>query len=300
MNRSIDRRTATKVAIGGGVLAMTLDFSTQHGCAAEDWPDFSFIIVTDTHVGYKNGDSARRQWKKTAEELAKAKGDFILHLGDLVDKGQEDQYPVYKEIRDTIGKPFYEIPGNHDSQDLFEKYINQTSDRSFDHGGVRFVLFNNASAESHDGFITDSQNEWLQKEFEEAVEKSLRILICAHVPIHNNRHPDRGWYVKPENGQTKFYQLIDRYSDQVLAIFHGHFHNGIRGWEDRSPLHEILFPSALYNLDRGLEEKDAPGYNLKEFRPGYVLATFAKGQLNLRYQVTGEGDSAEKILDWID
>lgn len=298
MNHSIDRRTATRVAIGVGFGAMTLDFSSQPGHALEDWPDFSFLIVTDTHVGYKNGDSARKQWKKTSTDLARAKGDFVLHLGDLVDKGQEDQYSIYKEIRDTIGKPFYEIPGNHDPQDLFEKHIHQTPDRSFDHGGVRFVLFNNSSTESHEGFITDSQNNWLQKEFEEAADKNLRILICAHVPIHDNRHPDRGWYVKPENGQAEFYQLVDKHRDRVLAIFHGHFHNGIRGWNDRSSVHEILFPSALYNLDRGLEEKGAPGYNLKEFRPGYVFATFVKGQLNLRYQVTGESDSTDKLLDW--
>ncbi len=298
MNQFIDRRKAAKIFAGGGLGSMTLDFSTLPGYAAEDWPEFSFIIVTDTHVGYKQRDSARKQWKKTAVELADAKGDFVIHLGDMVDKGQEDQYPVYKEIRDSVGKPFYEIPGNHDPQVLFEKHIHKTSDRSFDHQGIRFVLFNNSSRESHDGFITDSQNEWLQKEFDEAVAEDLQILICAHVPIHDNRHPDRGWYVKPENGQTKFYQLIDQHRDRVLATFHGHFHNGIRGWEDRSPVHEILFPSALYNLDRNLKEKGAAGYNLNEFRPGYVLANFSKGQLNLRYQITGKSDSTDKTLSW--
>lgn len=297
----MNRRQAGKILLGG-VGGVVLDFQSSAAAAAFDsWPEFSFLVVTDTHIGYKNGTAAEKRWRSTAAELKDAQGDFVLHLGDLVDRGNETQYPVYTKIRDTIGKPFYEIPGNHDPESLFKQYIDQKIDRSFDHGGVRFLLFNNARTDSHDGFITSEQIAWLKSELEDAATANLRVIVCAHVPFHYNRHPDRGWYVKPDNGQTAFYELIEAHSDRVLAIFHGHFHNGIRGWDDRRPVHEILFPSALYNLDRGLMAKEAPGYNLPEFRPGYVLATFTGGKLILKYHVTGEADDGsipEKALTW--
>src|SRR5437588_507209 len=80
-----------------------------------------------------------------------------------------------------------------------------------------------------------------------AVARSLFLLLCAHVPVHTNLNPDRGWYVKPENGQTEFYQIIKKHESRVLALFHGHFHNGLRGWDDHALVHEVVFPSALYN-----------------------------------------------------
>ena len=53
----------------------------------------SFIVVSDTHVGYRGKDSARKQWEKTASELADQPGDFVLHLGDVVDGGTRRAVP---------------------------------------------------------------------------------------------------------------------------------------------------------------------------------------------------------------
>ena len=52
-----------------------------------------------------------------------APGDFILHLGDVVDGGRAAQYPIYRRIRDDIGKPVHEMPGNHDPVEVFEKAL---------------------------------------------------------------------------------------------------------------------------------------------------------------------------------
>lgn len=74
----------------------------------------SFVVVTDTHLGYRDKEHAAQKWETTAAEIAKADGDLVLHLGDVVDGGRESQYPVYLATRKTIGKPVHEIPGNHD------------------------------------------------------------------------------------------------------------------------------------------------------------------------------------------
>jgi 3',5'-cyclic AMP phosphodiesterase CpdA len=254
----------------------------------------SFAVVSDTHLGYRDQTAAEQRWSETAKELGETEGAFVLHLGDVVDGGREAEYPKYLAIRRGIEKPVYEIPGNHDPQELFERYVRTPVDVAMEHEWLRLLLLNNARTDSHDGFLTDSQIDWIDGECRAADEKDQLALVCMHVPAHENRHPDRGWHVKPEHGQTKLYELVERHQDRILALFHGHFHNGVRGWEDRSRVHEVSFPSGIYNQDRKLEEQGAPGYNLPEFRPGYVLVQIVGGTMHLKYKPVGAAATAER------
>ncbi|MEQ8791791.1 MAG: metallophosphoesterase [Pirellulaceae bacterium] len=256
----------------------------------------SFIVVSDTHLGYRDKESAARQWRQTAAEIAEAEGDLVLHLGDVVDGGREEQYPIYLEARQRIGKPVHEIPGNHDPAELFAKHLRRQIDAVVDHGWLRFLLLNNARRDSHDGFLSDEQIAWIDQQCQAAAKDDRLVAICMHVPAHANKHPDRGWYVKPENGQSKLYETLAAHRGTVLALMHGHFHNGIRGWDDHAPVHEICFPSALYNGDRHLEEQHAPGYNPLEFRPGFTLVTIEDGAMKLRYKVLGGDVGVEKVV----
>jgi 3',5'-cyclic AMP phosphodiesterase CpdA len=257
-------------------------------------PKLSLVVVSDTHLGYHDKEHAARQWEQTASEIGQTPAELVLHLGDVVDGGREAQYPIYLKTRETIGKPVHEIPGNHDPQPLFEKHIRQPVDTVVEHKWLRFLLLNNARTDSHDGFLSDTQLVWIEAKCDEAEKEQKYVALCMHVPAHTNRHPDRGWYVKPENGQEELYEIITRHQDHVLCLMHGHFHNGVRGWDDHAPVHEVVFPSALYNRDRRLEEQNAPGYNLPEFRPGYTLVTIDGGVMQLLYQPVGVADTAEK------
>jgi 3',5'-cyclic AMP phosphodiesterase CpdA len=45
--------------------------------------------------------------------------DLVLVTGDLVDKGEAQEYAVARELLDGIGIPFLVIPGNHDNRENF-------------------------------------------------------------------------------------------------------------------------------------------------------------------------------------
>lgn len=265
--------------------------------AGEKRPELALAIVTDTHLGYKDQEQAAQQWKKTAAEIEASAGESVLHLGDVVDGGREAQYAIYLEGRKQIKKPVHEIPGNHDPPELFAKYLRKAIDTVVDVKWLRCLLLNNSHFESHDGFLTAEQLDWLDRECAEAAGRGLFVLICMHVPAHANKHPDRGWHIRPNEGQAKFYALLEKHRERVLAAFHGHFHNGLRGWDDHPPAHEICFPSALYNQDRKLADQMAPGYNLPEFRPGFTLATIKAGKMSLAYHPVGMAEVVEKQLE---
>jgi predicted phosphodiesterase len=259
------------------------------------------VVITDTHLGYQSSEAAEQLWKKTAAEVAAIDADLVLHLGDLVDRGQEPLYPRYLEHRRQIKTPVHEIPGNHDPQELFEKYIRKPVDTVVDHQWLRLLLLNNSRTDSHDGFLSDEQLIWIESQLADAAKHDLLAIVCMHVPAHSNKHPDRGWHIQPEHGQRELYAALARHGGRVLALFHGHFHNGLRGWDDTSaeearPVHEICFPSALYNQDRKLTEQQAPGYNVAEFRPAYCIVMLGKGKIQVQLRVVEHGDTASKEL----
>ncbi len=299
INQSLlKRREFVKTMATSG--AMTL--CSRHLSAADGLKRLSFIVVSDTHLGRKDNQSAERNWLKAIAEINSLPGRFVLHLGDVVDGGRAAQYSIYAETRKLLKKPIHEIPGNHDPADLFSKHVVKQIDRTVDYGGVRFVLFNNSHRDSHDGFITAKQIKWLDTQCKSAAQESLKVVIACHVPIHTNRNPDRGWYVKPTEGQQAFYKLQHRYSEHILTCFHGHFHNGIRGWRDKHQMVESLFPSICYNQNRGLkdhiDEGKATGFFVDELRPGFVLAELGHGRLVLRYKPLGDKMSGEYSAQW--
>lgn len=269
--------------------------ATPQGDSAKRRP-LEILVISDTHLGYKGQESARRQWLATADELSKAPGALVLHLGDVVDGGREPQYALYKEIRERIGKPVHEIPGNHDPAELFARHIRPTIDSVVELDWMRFLLLNNSQPESHDGFLSPRQLAWIDEQCSAAALDRKHAIIGLHVPAHRNLHPDRGWFMKPADGQTRLYELLAKHRDTVLALFHGHFHNGLRGWDDHPPCHEICFPSALYNQDRKLREQQAPGYNLAEFRPGYTRVTIASDSMRFVYQPLGGAEGTSRTV----
>jgi len=290
----IDRRTLlwTAASLGG---VQWLPSAALRAVPKEDPIDF--LVASDTHLGYRDQPAAATQWKLAAAELARLAGDFILHLGDVVDGGRVGQYAVYKEIRDSLEKPVYEIPGNHDRIEDFQKQLGRTLPYAITHRWLRVLLINNSRLESHDGFLANTQLDWLDDQCRQAATSNQQVVIAMHVPAHKNLHPDRGWYVKPANGQVRLYELLTEHAKQVVCLLHGHFHNGIRGWSDHGSLHELTMPSVLYNQDRNLEGQKAPGFNLPEFRPGVTAIRLSREGLRIRYKPLGVDFTAARTLE---
>jgi hypothetical protein len=157
----------------------------------------------------------------------------------------------------------------------------------------RFLTFADAEVNpGHLGVVTPEQIKWLESQLTEAKKKDQRVVLVAHVIYHENKNPDVGWYIK--TGRAEFGKLLQA-NKQIVAFFAGHFHCGMRGWDDTyHGIHEIILPCLSYNRDRMLDK--APGFAIKEIRPAWVQVDVYDRRLVLKYKPVGAEIAAEKEL----
>lgn len=75
---------------------------------------FSFAHVTDTHIGSK---TSYEDLQKTINDInTLSEIDFVLFTGDITEFGSDIELHEAKEIIDQLNKPWYIVPGNHDSK----------------------------------------------------------------------------------------------------------------------------------------------------------------------------------------
>src|SRR5262245_45168673 len=126
--------------------------------ADEKKPDFSFALVTDTHLGKPGADYVKRM-QQTVEEINASPAEFTIFDGDLVDNGQvetnQKRYPEWVEIARGLKKEWRAVPGNHDPADQFMKHVRPETESVLDFRGYRFLCFADAEPNpGHMGVVT--------------------------------------------------------------------------------------------------------------------------------------------------
>lgn len=206
-----------------------LTFST----AVADRSAFSFCIVGDTesrpHVNHRLGEL---MWDE--------RPNFIMHLGDVTDGGQEAHkfewnYEYFTGITPVASRiPFFPVPGNGESDLYWYNRYHRLPDPeayySFRYGNAEFFMLNsNARSELQKG---EAQYEWLKTQLARSTAK-WKIVAHHHCPVSSDEN-DFGDTWKGETSRRsdpRFDDLIDLYeSEEVDVVFFGHVHAYERSW----------------------------------------------------------------------
>src|SRR5262245_15679239 len=121
--------------------------------AQEDAPLFSFVQISDAHIGQSPGKARLlEQVVKDVNGLVPAPA-FVIVTGDLTEDGKPEEYAEYKRIIAGLkpGIDHHACPGNHETTvgrwSDFEKQIGPLY-RSFVHKNCLFVLTNGTDRKS--------------------------------------------------------------------------------------------------------------------------------------------------------
>lgn len=294
--RRITRRTAVAGALAAGAGLILTRFSSAVTTKPADGV-FRFALITDTHLG-RGGEKPSAQMKQAIEEINACGAELTICCGDLVNSGEtpanEKRYPEWMKIAEGWKNPWHAVPGNHDPVALFTKHVRPTTDYVIDRDGYRFICFRDAKPNpEHQGIVFEDQLKWIQAQIDDAAKQDRRVFLVSHIIYHDNAKPDVGWMIK--DNRDAFRDMLARNAKTIKAFFAGHFHSGLRGWDDTFSIHEIVLPSACWNFD-GKRLRGAPGYTYDEDRPAWTLAEVSTDALTLHYKPIGADISVVRRL----
>jgi alkaline phosphatase len=236
MNRRRFLRDGSLLLLGAGVAGGPL----ASLAAEEPQHRVRIGLVTDLHYADKPPAGTRHyretltKFAEAGGEFQKAKPDFMVELGDLIDAA--DSAEAEKTYLATINKEFAALPGdkhyvlgNHCvatlSKDEFLEGVGQSKPHySFDARGFHFVILDacyRSDGESYsrgnfkwtDTSIPDEQVEWLKADLQAAAGKAV-VFVHQRLDVKNDhgvKNADQVRKVLEESGK-------------VLAVFQGHSH----------------------------------------------------------------------------
>jgi len=172
--------------------------------------------------------------------------DFVLITGDLLDTAQQWEVEQFQQIIDTLNKPYYIIPGNHDRRDkdaaegltryqFAQQFNPQVSTRPTQpdaqagywsiavNPSVQLVGLDSIRDADWGGQIDAAQMAWLKQELKNNVDKL--IIVAVHHPLHKiapiDSHPD--WLNFVCDSGPELLALFDDHP-QVKLVLTGHHH----------------------------------------------------------------------------
>jgi predicted phosphodiesterase len=220
---------------------------------------FSFGVVADVQyadlapLGERYYRSSLGKLKEAVETFSRDSVDFIVNLGDLIEKDYESYKPVLK-ILNSSGIKCYHITGNHDYL-VDQMYIGRLPILQEAREGYYSLIYNNyrmiflngnevstyaattkaqhreaeeylselkkngaINAMEWNGGIGDEQLKWMTAQLDESVDDGESVIILCHFPI------------APENAHNllnykAIHNIISKYQN-IVAWFCGHNHNG--------------------------------------------------------------------------
>lgn len=193
--------------------------------------EHQFIIWADPQV--KNQQDVEKMMNESVPDVQKwvaaAGTGALLHgitVGDIV----WDELHLFNDYSKAVAKmniPFFQCLGNHDMD--YNKGGDETSDQSFqqafgpthysfNRGKVHYVVMDDVRYlgrnREYDGFFSQNQLNWLQKDLS-FVPKDRLIVLCVHIPVHNG--------VKNNDA---LYALLEGRNVHIMSG-HTHYHRNV-------------------------------------------------------------------------
>lgn len=205
MNTSIHLTTSLKrITV---MMAVMLFATMAHGQ--------KFAILSDIHVTPGNANEAKL--REAVAEINASDADIVLLTGDLTNEGSDEQLLNIKRIMDTVTKPLYVIPGNHEnnwSQSACKTFNDLWgNDRfAFEIGQLVVVGLNcGPFMKMGDGHIKQEDLIWLEKTLTERVKPGMRVLSVNHYPILDDL-----------DNYLDYVAVLKKYP--VVTHINGHYH----------------------------------------------------------------------------
>jgi len=180
--------------------------------------DYSFIVVTDTHI--ENGNAFGLEGLESVISSNNANHGnsqikFVVNLGDITQYGAAKDLNVFINFSKSLSIPCYPVIGNHDIYNgnwiVWKDYIGSTRYK-IDGGGTTLFILDSANA-----FFGKEQLDWLERELKHT---SGHVFVFTHTNLFvsnllNIQH------LSDKNERARITYIL---KDKCDIMFMGHSH----------------------------------------------------------------------------
>ena len=248
--------------------------------------------ITDLHItSGKDPDTQRRNEARLRQVLdsihrRRPRPDAIVASGDLVDRGEAEEYVELARILKDVRIPLYLGVGNHDRRSPFRAAFPDVPvdedgfvQYAVDIGGVRLVMADTLDEGMNEGAFCSHRAAWLQRTLD-AAPRTPTLVALHHPPIPSgiqwmDSDPEAGWI-------ERLSQVLQG-REQVSAVICGHVHRPFHGILSgqlicASPATAIQLALDLTPVDlrvpdgRELLVDEPPGYSLHLWDQGRFVS----------------------------
>lgn len=196
--------------------------------------DFKFAWLTDIHIGSPKADE---DLLRSVSDINSQKDiSFTIISGDVSNIGTYKELSLAKQILDQLQKPYYIIPGNHDtkwSESGCTDFIKLWSDDRFVFEQDKYLfigLHEGPRMRMTDGYFAPEDLRWFDSVITSQSDKNKPIIFVTHYPL--------------DESIGNWYEMIERLKNintEVVLFGHGHANkiydfNSIPGVMSRSNL----------------------------------------------------------------
>jgi hypothetical protein len=231
----------------GGVPTSRLLAQTSKGSAqtAGKVEDFSFVQISDSHIGFNKGanpdvtGTLTKAIDKINTVPAGMKApDFMIHTGDITQNSKAAEFETAAQVIKSakVGEVFY-VPGEHDFIDDGSQYKQRFGKDtigngwySYNHKGVHFIGLNNCVQVDAMGNMGSDQLAWLKSDLT-GLSRSTPIVVFAHIPLWMV-YEKWGWGTK--DGEQALAMMKPFGS---VTVLNGHIHQVVQKVEGNVAFH---------------------------------------------------------------
>jgi Icc protein len=147
--------------------------------------------------------------------------DLILITGDLTQDPSATAYTDLCQLLDTLETPVHVLPGNHDSPELMQQYLNSqwvSTQAHFQISNWQVLLLDSSQANNDGGYLSDAQLTFMKHTLASNPQPCLLAVHHQPVPIGS------AWLDTMQiTNSGDLFQLMQN-NKQVKALVWGHVH----------------------------------------------------------------------------
>jgi len=172
------------------VLFLALPFPAQAQSIREVWQSvervkslntpYHFVVIGDSEDGNKT-------YTRLLQNIVDHKPDFVIHLGDMVSSGREEQWNSFFEMSEILHVPFFPVAGNHDvgsrpkGEETYRHQFRLPEGKTYYSFRAGECLFIALDSEKGSGRILEDQWSWLEENLYNSTETCKIVMI--HRPL---------------------------------------------------------------------------------------------------------------------